>query len=191
MLRCQHLEHMAVSSFPLKLQLSLRSPHFRINMVSGKSFRKNLILGYSQTMRRHFLIRQVYYGQQRAKVRLYNHNCMYKNVIEPRTVYADCIFLCLCELTLLDHCRASSCSCRAATIMGSLSTSPAFCSGNSSSFSSGGGGRGGGTSPSGKGGLGGACSSLTWKIHINTDTQVNYYQDQLRDNYNSVHEKHA
>lgn len=64
-------------------------------------------------------------------------------------------------LTLLDHLRASSCSCLAATIIGSLTISPAFCSGNSSSFSSGGGGLGGGTSPSGSGGFGGACSSLT------------------------------
>lgn len=71
----------------------------------------------------------------------------------------------MCELTLLDHLRASSCSCLAATIMGSLSTSPTFCSGNSSSFSSGGGGRGGGTSPSGSGGFGGACSSLTYRKH--------------------------
>ncbi|TNN56140.1 hypothetical protein EYF80_033605 [Liparis tanakae] len=45
--------------------------------------------------------------------------------------------------------------------MGSLSTSPTFCSGNSSSFSSGGGGRGGGTSPSGKGGLATALASIT------------------------------
>lgn len=66
------------------------------------------------------------------------------------------------RLTLLDHFRASSCSCLAATIIGSLTISPAFCSGNSSSFSSGGGGLGGGTSPSGSGGFGGACSSFTW-----------------------------
>lgn len=68
-----------------------------------------------------------------------------------------------CSLTLLDHLRASSWSCLAATIMGSLTISPAFCSGNSSSFSSGGGGLGGGTSPSGRGGLGGAASSLSYK----------------------------
>lgn len=68
-----------------------------------------------------------------------------------------------CVLTLLDHLRASSWSCLAATIMGSLTISPAFCSGNSSSFSSGGGGLGGGTSPSGRGGLGGAASSLSYK----------------------------
>lgn len=67
------------------------------------------------------------------------------------------------SLTLLDHLRASSWSCLAATIMGSLTMSPAFCSGNSSSFSSGGGGLGGGTSPSGRGGLGGAASSLSYK----------------------------
>lgn len=66
-------------------------------------------------------------------------------------------------LTLLDHLRASSWSCLAATIMGSLTISPAFCSGNSSSFSSGGGGLGGGTSPSGRGGFGGAGSSLSYK----------------------------
>lgn len=66
-------------------------------------------------------------------------------------------------LTLLDHLRASSWSCLAATIMGSFTISPAFCSGNSSSFSSGGGGLGGGTSPSGRGGLGGAASSLSYK----------------------------
>lgn len=66
----------------------------------------------------------------------------------------------LTTLTLLDHLRASSCSCRAATIMGSLTISPACCSGNSSSFSSGGGGLGGGTSPSGRGGFGGAALSL-------------------------------
>lgn len=63
--------------------------------------------------------------------------------------------------TLLDHLRASSWSCLAATIMGSLTISP-VCSGNSSSFSSGGGGLGGGTSPSGRGGLGGAASSLSY-----------------------------
>ena len=68
-----------------------------------------------------------------------------------------------CWLTLLDHLRASSWSCLAATIMGSFTISPAFCSGNSSSFSSGGGGLGGGTSPSGRGGLGGAASSLSYK----------------------------
>jgi len=64
-------------------------------------------------------------------------------------------------LTLLDHLRASSWSCLAAIIIGWLITSPAFCSGNSSSFSSGGGGLGGGTSPSGRGGLWtfGCCSS--------------------------------
>lgn len=79
--------------------------------------------------------------------------------------YGQCLFpcVCKCELTLLDHLRASSCSCLAATIMGSLSTSPTFCSGNSSSFSSGGGGRGGGNSSSGNGGFGGACSWLTWR----------------------------
>lgn len=64
-------------------------------------------------------------------------------------------------LTLLDHLRASSWSCLAATIIGSFTISPAFCSGNSSSFSSGGGGLGGGTSPSGRGGLGGAASSFS------------------------------
>lgn len=74
-----------------------------------------------------------------------------------------CLTLLLCSLTLLDHLRASSWSCLAATMMGSLTTSPAFCSGNSSSFSSGGGGLGGGTSPSGRGGLGGASSSLSCK----------------------------
>lgn len=74
------------------------------------------------------------------------------------------LLMCLqCLLTLLDHLRASSWSCLAATIMGSLTISPAFCSGNSSSFSSGGGGLGGGTSPSGRGGLGGAASSLSYK----------------------------
>lgn len=84
------------------------------------------------------------------------------------------VAVCLREPTLLDHCRASSWSCRAATIIGSLSTSPAFCSGNSSSFSSGGGGRGGGTSPSGKGGLGGACSSLTWNIRTSPDRLIRF-----------------
>ena len=64
-------------------------------------------------------------------------------------------------ITLLDHLRASSWSCLAAIIIGWLITSPAFCSGNSSSFSSGGGGLGGGTSPSGRGGLGGASSSVS------------------------------
>lgn len=67
-----------------------------------------------------------------------------------------------CWLTLLDHLRASSWSCLAATIIGSLTISP-VCSGNSSSFSSGGGGLGGGTSPSGRGGLGGAASSLSYR----------------------------
>lgn len=71
-----------------------------------------------------------------------------------------------CSLTLLDHLRASSWSCRAATIIGSFTISPAFCSGNSSSFSSGGGGLGGGTSPSGRGGLGGAASSLSCKGNL-------------------------
>lgn len=69
----------------------------------------------------------------------------------------------LASLTLLDHLPASSWSCLAATIIGSLTMSPAFCSGNSSSFSSGGGGLGGGTSPSGRGGLGGAASSLSYE----------------------------
>lgn len=90
-------------------------------------------------------------------------NVLYLNSIKGLHTHNACV--CLREPTLLDHLRASSCSCLAATIMGSLSTSPAFCSGKSSSFSSGGGGRGGGTSPSGKGGFGGACSSLTWKTN--------------------------
>lgn len=86
-----------------------------------------------------------------------------KSILQQRALSRSLLLCLQCSLTLLDHLRASSWSCLAATIMGSFTISPAFCSGNSSSFSSGGGGLGGGTSPSGRGGLGGAASSLSYK----------------------------